>query len=776
MRNPETLNPAGAKHPHKGGGGKSGGAVGAVSSGVASVSGGVGHATGTSTGYSSAGAGVASVASGVGKATGTRPTAPTPTYSPYQSRSTTTVNLKPLMSTITDPATRALASSAISNGLKYEVNPSLLIASASVTDYGRKGQGKGYTNLGDGSETGAKSIRQAAKYLSEVGFHDNPQQAITALAKRTGADPEQLRKTAAGYTALDEAARKIENAPGDTRVTGVGHFKYRKPEDRPSAKAMRAAAAGMATAGITASRAGGGYESPNARAAAEGQDVTVTPMDRTTRAAAQAAGEGLSRAGRAGRGPAVDPSLAGTIGRATVQASEQIASRAQAANGGKRPAPAQGNAFAEQGPNPRKVAKRLTRASKRATPEISGMTDPNQAEFAAELAKETGLSPRVVAAWVRQEGGNLNPGDNNWLNIGAFDSGFDQGIMGDPRFRDPVSAAKVTADFLRGKVYGASEGIQQILGAAGASDQQQIAAIANSGWASDPNYAANISRNYQDVSANVGKDVPKQLVQRGYDVLGREATKALLAGGKLVKAPKGGLKEKVRFDGRYAGSQDVVRFLVGTRVKGDHGGTKNGEAPGVHSATGDHYRADGYAQDINGTSPGENEPAYDQGTLDTIVANLRKAGAQPPPDDLQIGENWEGTVGKYSVQVLTNEDGTINHIHVGAHPTDGEGGGSATTKAPLIPIKGTHLAVKPPAAPAAGGATGAAGSAAAGAAGSPATGLAAATAAVEKARAGGGAAIGGVGTIQSAAAAYARKSLSGDDTGDPIYDAFRPRR
>ena len=707
-----------------GGGGRGGGAVGSASGGVASVSGGVGTATGTSTGYSSVGAGVSSVASGVGTATGTKPSAPTPVAAPYTSRSTTTVNLKPLIGTISDPATRALASSAISNGLKYEVNLSVLLAAASVTDYGRKGHGKGYTNLGDGSEDGPKSIRQAAKYLSEAGFHSDPDGAIKALAKTIGHDPSEIRKTASGYTELDQAARTIEETPGDMRVKGVGRFKYRKPEDRPGVRAMQGATGTVPKRGVTVNG---------------GPDQALNQIERN------AMQQGVKNA------PGAKAQAAATAAQATADVAAALTGQ-------------------PTGPNPRRVARRLTRAAGRATPEVTGLSDPNQATFAAELSKETGLSPRVVAAWVKQEGGNLNPGDNNWLNIGAFDSGFDQGIMGDPRFRDPVSAAKVTADFLRGKEFGASEGIQGILSAAGSSDEQQIQTIANSGWAGDPNYAANISRNYQGVSADPGKDVPKQLVQRATDVLGREATKALLAGGKLVKAPKGGVKE-VKFDGRYAGSQDMVRAIVGTRVKGDHGGTKNGEAPGVHTANGDHYRADGYAQDINGTSPGENEPPYNQQTLDSMVANLRKMGADVP--DLTIGENWEGTVGKYSVQLLTNEGGTVNHIHIGAHPTDGDGGGSAP--APLIPIKGTNLAVRPPA-PASSGSGGSTSYGGTSGAGSPAEALGTAlNEAAKQQRQSAGAMTSGS-TIQSAAAAYARKSLQGGDEGDPLYDAFRPSR
>jgi hypothetical protein len=108
----------------------------------------------------------------------------------------------------------------------------------------------------------------------------------------------------------------------------------------------------------------------------------------------------------------------------------------------------------------------------------------------------------------------------------------------------------------------------------------------------------------------------------------------------------------------------MVREIVGSKVKGDHG-TKNEGT--IHSASGDHYGPGSYAQDINqpGGNPAEGEPAYNQATLDKMVANLRKLGADVP--DLTIGENWEGSVKGYAVQLLTNEGGTVNHIHIGAH-------------------------------------------------------------------------------------------------------------
>lgn len=691
----------------------------------------------------------------------TPPAAPTPvpTYSPRSSGSTTTVNLKPLMGTISDPATRALAAPAISNGLKYEVNPSVLLAAASVTDYGRKGKGRGYTNLGDGSEDGAKSIKQAARYLSEAGFHTDPDKAIRRLAKVTGNDPEQIRKTASGYTALDDAARKVEVAEGDTQVIGVGRFKYRKPEDRPSSRVARAAR-DAASAALN--------EAHNVDFA-DLQDVREARRENP----AQFDGSTVPQAAAESRGKALNTQGTQLSKRGERQMAKVDAARAQATANVAEGASALVKALgAEPGPKPRKVAKKLVRATKRATPEVSGLSSPDQATFAAELAKQTGLSPRVVAAWVRQEGGNLNPGDNNWLNIGAFDSGFDQSIMGDPAFRDPKSAAKVTADFLRGKVYGASEGIQAILGAAGKGDQQQIAAIAGSGWATDPNYLENISRNYNEVSADPGKDIPKKLIQRANNVLGKPATKALLAGGKLVKASKGGKQkrplkvEEMFYDKGISLDSDGSGKLVEIGPIGNHGGHVHVSSDDPFTILTVYKKAQELGMMAEGT--GEN-PAFD-----TIDASHDPQGyhyhENPMPEGLKRLRRQTGAEGNVIGGAL-DIAGTPEQMAALNQWVAKNAGKNVAVPAP-IPIKGTNLAVQPPAPPTT-GTTGTSSGGVPSSGGAPA--LTAAMDAVDKARRG-AAAVGGISPITSAAAAYARSSLNNDPSGDPIYEAFRPRR
>lgn len=110
----------------------------------------------------------------------------------------------------------------------------------------------------------------------------------------------------------------------------------------------------------------------------------------------------------------------------------------------------------------------------------------NQNTFASTLSTLTGLNPAVVAAWVLSEepssASQAPNGANNWLNIGAFDSGNWSTLGGD--FSTPTSGAQTTAQFLEGTWGGASTGIQNIIKTVGESPQTQISAIQGSGWAS----------------------------------------------------------------------------------------------------------------------------------------------------------------------------------------------------------------------------------------------------------------------------------------------------
>ena len=136
----------------------------------------------------------------------------------------------------------------------------------------------------------------------------------------------------------------------------------------------------------------------------------------------------------------------------------------------------------------------------------SSLLTPGQQKFAGRLAELTGLDPHVVAAWeLAEESGGAAQGREaasnfNWLNIGYFDSGAGK-IAFDRTFSDPVSAAEQSAKFLKGEWGGASASIRAILNSVGHSADEQMAAIANSDWASS-HYGggANLHGTYDELS------------------------------------------------------------------------------------------------------------------------------------------------------------------------------------------------------------------------------------------------------------------------------------
>lgn len=130
----------------------------------------------------------------------------------------------------------------------------------------------------------------------------------------------------------------------------------------------------------------------------------------------------------------------------------------------------------------------------------------NQEKFAARLASQTGLNVNVIRAWTLAEesgsaaAGREAAGNNNWLNVGYFDSGPASFAT---HFGNPIQAADTTAAFLKGKTLNASSGIRSILSTVGKSAGSQISAIANSGWASSGyNHGANLLGTFKLVTGS----------------------------------------------------------------------------------------------------------------------------------------------------------------------------------------------------------------------------------------------------------------------------------
>jgi len=148
--------------------------------------------------------------------------------------------------------------------------------------------------------------------------------------------------------------------------------------------------------------------------------------------------------------------------------------------------------------------KREKAKARKARPTIAGITHgPTATRFAEVLAKETGISPQAIGAWVQSEGGGESgssgggAGLNNWLGVGYpaertpfSDSAYFNG--------SPEKAAKATADWMKGKLtgvpgydYTASSGIQEIIPkAAHKGPAAFVQALAESGWGTDTSAVA----------------------------------------------------------------------------------------------------------------------------------------------------------------------------------------------------------------------------------------------------------------------------------------------
>ena len=105
---------------------------------------------------------------------------------------------------------------------------------------------------------------------------------------------------------------------------------------------------------------------------------------------------------------------------------------------------------------------------------------PDEAEFYKELAKQTGVDIRALAAQGTQEGGADN--DYNVFNIGWTDSGR-LDLTYDKAWANPKAAAKATAEFMKGNRWGPSESIANIIPlAAGKGPDAAVAAFGQSDW------------------------------------------------------------------------------------------------------------------------------------------------------------------------------------------------------------------------------------------------------------------------------------------------------
>lgn len=554
---------------------------------------------------------------------------------------------------------------------------------------------------GDDPAAIKSQVEGLAQMLSDADVNKDPIGALNMWSRGDHSDfAEKVMELSRKFRPLDEALKPLATHDGMTQSV-------------ETARAARAAVAqGIATGGIVGARATQGYESDRARAVAEGVPLREgnSRLSKAERPAVRGVGAALGVNGNVAADIASGP-----VAVAVDQASRGIGYRAQALAGGAQPSSGFLGGPRQAGPKPRKVATRLESAVAKSVGTVPDYVPQEYRDLVADASKQYGVPAGILSALLQQESGFQ-------AQIGS-----PAGAQGIAQFMPATAASRgVDPNDPKSAIPGAAELLKENKDQFGSWELALAAYNAGGGAVSEyggippypetQNYVKTIMGNAGDVSGGAAKDIPQGLIQRSKAVLGKPATEAILAGGSVTRDPRAGKGMQITFDGRYAGSQDLVRYLVGSNVKGDHGGTKNGEAPGVHDPSGDHYAATGYAQDINSPSgnAAENEPAFSQATLDTIYKNAKKLDPEAAKsmdeasggNGLQMGTDWTGTIAGYQVQIFPGTEGSGPHIHIGARNT-GEGQQSGTVGDPNVPVKGpSPLAVKPAPTTTAGGAIG----------------------------------------------------------------------
>ena len=304
---------------------------------------------------------------------------------------------------------------------------------------------------------------------------------------------------------------------GGPPMPGPPELRARVRDDRgPAPRCRGAPARTIARTGRPTRRRG----RPRPATARGGPAAQPPPMRRDSDASTHGAGQHRARS------PSIEPRRRGPV-RVTPSSSSRRCSRARTRRCTDRlrpvAAPPADAGDARRRHRARRGCRATQRASSRAPAGVldqapapaptggsisvsSSLLTSGQAKFAGRLAELTGLDPRVVAAWeLAEESGSAAQGREaasnfNWLNIGYFDSGAGK-IAFDKTFSDPISAAEQSAKFLKGEWGGASPSIRAILNSVGHSPDEQMAAIANSDWASS-HYGggANLHGTYDELS------------------------------------------------------------------------------------------------------------------------------------------------------------------------------------------------------------------------------------------------------------------------------------
>lgn len=331
----------------------------------------------------------------------------------------------------------------------------------------------------------------------------------------------------------------------------------------------------------------------------------------------------------------------------------------------------------------KEVATRLVKAIANSVPEVSSYDDgPDSAKLAAasiKWGKKYGIPPSVLYGQQGIESG--------WgANLGPSTAGAQGWTQFMPETR---------------KYYMDNYGIDAY-GSLDESVQAQAKYLQVAGYADDPykaiyayNHADWYVNEVQDAAKNyteldnmpaIDHNIPQGLVSKSKHILGDDAVKAIVAGGKIVTAPKHA-DEPSKNAQKWGGSVGAIQAVVPQKYW--------------------------YAMRGDKRTPDENTAVGGAADSDHLTTNTNSFGADFsfPSDDLTEDDAWKiaravadnlglesetglQTVDKGGVryQLIWQAEGHYDHVHVGAEVIDPNN--VPNVPPATVPIKGTNLAVK----------------------------------------------------------------------------------
>ena len=512
--------------------------------------------------------------------------------------------------------------------------------------------------------------------------------SLLSVIRGVTASGHAATKAVEGYTAASNVSRAVST--GSSYVAPTPTY-YSPGSSKDAAKAVAQAQAAVKAAKAVVSEYGKSTKNPKsvsgkyakatekAKKKREKTKVRVERKTREVKAKYDATPKKLTKT------PKFGPGNAYTVW----EGSNKIASKARELAGGSKPLKATGSRqiapTRPSGPKPRKVAKRLQKAVAKSTGGVPDYVPDQYRGLISKASRKSNVPAPLLSALLRQESGFQ-------AQIGS-----PAGAQGIAQFMPATAASRgVDPNNPKSAIPGAADLLRENKDQFGTWGKALAAYNAGGGAVSEyggippypetQNYVKTIKAAVKEEGSGNAKAVPKPLKRTARQTLGKQPTKAILQGGKVIKDKNAGEEES-----GAPPYKETKQYIVPTEARSEISAEQRAPArtmvtgmdPALQSAlvqlaknTGipvrinEGYRTEARANDF----PSGTASQHHQGNAADIDNN-----ADYSAEDLaKVGLNNTAVGGEPWHFQLNNPDATASTVDTN------------------IPIKGTNLAVKVP--------------------------------------------------------------------------------